>query len=148
MIYDVSQERSLRLREHRVATARDSGGFVRRGFVALTVSLGLGCSVLAAAQTPNSPMVSDARCVVVAMHMATLNTPQQRSTGVMLAIYYLGRLDGRAPRADTESLIEKEAGKMTPAELRSDAVLCGKALTAKGQEMTRIGADLSGKGSR
>jgi hypothetical protein len=121
---------------------KDRGAFVRRGWVALFACLGFGCSLLAAAQAPDDQAVSDARCVVVAMHMATLNAPQQRSTGVMLAIYYLGRLDGRSPQANTEKLIEAEAGKMTPADLRSDAVQCGKVLTAKGQEMMRDRGDL------
>lgn len=148
MIFDALQGRSPSLLEHRVTTVRDRSTFARKGWVPLFACLGFGCSLLGAAAVPDDQAVSDARCVVVAMHMATLNAPQQRSTGVMLAIYYLGRLDGRSPQADTEKLIEAEAGKMTPAELRSDAVQCGKVLTAKGQEMTRIGADLSGEGSR
>lgn len=145
MIFDASRGCLRRLPEHRVTTVKDGSAFARRGWVALFACLGFGCSLLAVAQAPDDPAVSDARCVVVAMHMATLNAPQQQRTGVMLAIYYLGRLDGRSPQEDTERLIEKEAGKMTPAELRSDAVLCEKVLSAKGQEMTRIGANLSGR---
>lgn len=76
--------------------------------------------------------LADVRCVVVAMHMATLSNPQQRSAGVMIATYYLGRLDGRASQMDVELLIEEEANKMTPADLRSDAVRCGSALKKKG----------------
>jgi hypothetical protein len=54
-------------------------------------------------------------------------------------------LDGRAPDTEVEGLIEREAEKMTAAEFRSNAVRCGKALTLKGQEIQRIGADLSRK---
>ena len=64
---------------------------------------------------------------------------------MMLAVYYLGRLDSGAPDAEVEGLIEKEAREMTEAEFRANAVRCGKALTLKGQEIQKIGADLSGK---
>jgi hypothetical protein len=61
----------------------------------------------------------------------------------MLAVYHLGRLDSRAPDAEVEGLIEKEAEKMTAAEFRANAVRCGKALTLKGQEIQKIASDLS-----
>ena len=128
-----------------MTTVPNGGAVARRGWVAVFASVVLTSSLLTAAHASGRSTASDARCVVVAMHMATLNSPQQRSTGVMLAIYYLGRLDGRSSGEDTERLIEDEARKMTPAELRSDAVRCGKVLTRKGREMMRIGADLSHK---
>lgn len=87
-------------------------------------------------------IVSDVRCVVVGLRMAQMTVPQQRAAGMMLAVYYLGRLDGRAADAEVEELIKKEAGKMTTAEFRSNAVRCGKALTLKGQEIQKVGADL------
>lgn len=92
-----------------------------------------------------NPMLADVRCVVVGMHMSTLHVPQQRDAGTVLAIYYLGRLDGRSVRADIDQLIENEAGKMTPENLRTEAVRCGKALSDKGQEIARITAALAAK---
>ena len=105
----------------------------------------LGISSIAKVRATDHEALADARCIVVAMKLATLNDPQQRSAGVMLTIYYLGRLDGRSLHTDTERLMEQQARKMTSAELRSDAVRCEMVLTRKGQEMVRIGADLSHK---
>lgn len=91
---------------------------------------------------------ADVRCVVVGMRMIEMATPQQRSAGMMLAVYYLGRLDGYAPRTDIDPLIETEEKRMTTAEFRVNATRCGKALTAKGQEIAKISAALSKNPSR
>ena len=90
--------------------------------------------------------VADVRCVVVGLRMVKMTMPQQRAAGMMLSVYYLGRLDGRAPHANIEQLIEREVGKMTLTEFRANATRCGKALTRKGQELQKIGADLVRKG--
>ena len=60
----------------------------------------------------------------------------------MLAIYFLGRIDGRSPNADLEALLKKTAKKMTAAELRSAASRCGAEFSRRGAEITRIGKTL------
>jgi hypothetical protein len=80
------------------------------------------------------------------MHVAFAGSPQQRPAGLMIAMYYFGRLDERSPHGDTERLIEAEASKMTPADYRAGAARCGKALGVKGQELQAIGAALARKG--
>ena len=87
--------------------------------------------------------VADARCIVVAMKMSNEPAPTQQSAAMMTLLYYLGRLDARGSELDTENLIEKEAAKMTAAELRAEAVRCGAALTEKGQEIQKVGRDLA-----
>jgi len=77
--------------------------------------------------------------------MTQMSAAQQRDAGMMLATYYLGRLDGQLQDAEGERLIELEATKMTSAEFRANAIRCGKALTAKGQEIQNITAALSRK---
>lgn len=77
--------------------------------------------------------------------MVQMAAPQQRTAALMLTAYYLGRLDSRAPDAEVERLIEREAEKMTEAEYRAGTTRCGKALTLKGQEIQKIGADLTHK---
>lgn len=64
-------------------------------------------------------VIADARCVLVGMHVAFAGSPQQRPAGLMISMYYFGRLDERAPHRDTERLIEAEASKMTPADYQS-----------------------------
>jgi len=119
-----------------------SGGYIRGGKALVSIALVFGMFEKAHGA---DPILDDVRCVVVGMHMSTLNTPQQRDAGTVLSIYYLGRLDGHLAQTDVEQLIEKEAGKMTPEDLRTEAVRCGKALSDKGQEIARISAALAGK---
>lgn len=64
----------------------------------------------------------------------------------MLALYYLGRLDGRDPKLDVEKLIIEQVKTMTNADYSSEAVRCGNSLTTKGQQITRIGRDLIKRG--
>jgi hypothetical protein len=87
----------------------------------------------------------DIRCVVVALRISTMPAAPQQSA-VMLALYYIGRLDGRAPKLDLEDLIIKELGKMTAADYASEAQRCGGSLTEKGQQITKIGQDLIQRG--
>lgn len=105
----------------------------------------LGSAICEAAPSSDLAIVADADCVVTGLRMVQMSTPQQQSSGLMLAIYYLGRLDGRASGVEIDALIENDAEKMTAAEFRANAVRCGKALTLKGQEIQKIGIDLAHK---
>jgi len=58
-------------------------------------------------------------------------------------IYYLGRLDGRSPGVDIESLIEAEIGNMTSSDFQYATHRCGDEFSAKGAEVTGIGRNLS-----
>jgi hypothetical protein len=77
--------------------------------------------------------------------MMQMTSPQQRGAGTMIALYYLGRLDSRAPVSEADGMIESEAEKMAPAEFRANAVRCGKSFSLRGQEIQKISADLSRK---
>ena len=96
----------------------------------------------AAADEPQQESIDDIQCVVVGMRIAGARNASQQSAGTMLALYYIGRLDGRDPKLDLESALAKEVVKMTPAELREAATRCGARLTEKGQELTKIGQDM------
>lgn len=111
---------------------------------AIAACIWLGPVLIAEASVPDRETISDARCVLAGMHVAFLGSPQERAGGLMIAMYYFGRLDERSQHQDTERLIEAEARNMTPEQYRADAARCGKALGVKGRELQRIGADLSG----
>lgn len=125
-------------------TRNDSAcAVVRRGWsIAVLLCLALAFMPSAKADTPDPETLADVRCVLVAMHMVATQAPQQGTAGMMVAMYYLGRLDGHAPRADIERLVKAEVWKATPEELKSDAVQCGQALQKKGRELQKIGAAL------
>ena len=86
--------------------------------------------------------MSDIQCIVVAMKMSATEGSAQQASATMITLYYLGRLDGRTPGLNVEGLIAREAAKMSAAELRSDAVRCGRVLVEKGREIQRIGLRL------
>jgi|HubBroStandDraft_5_1064220.scaffolds.fasta_scaffold23435_4 hypothetical protein len=90
----------------------------------------------------NQEDVADVRCVAVALRMTEMPAAEQKSSGLMMALYYVGRLDGRAPNLDIEELIIQQIGKMTNADYSSEAIRCGKSLSEKGQKMTQIGQKL------
>ena len=60
----------------------------------------------------------------------------------MLAIYFLGRIDGRSPGVDLQELLKREAKKMTASEFGSATDRCGAEMSARGEEINRIGKTL------
>ncbi len=87
----------------------------------------------------NQEDIADVRCVAVALRMTEMPAAEQKSTGLMMAIFYLGRLDGRTPSLDIEELIFEQIGKMTNADYSGEAIRCGKSLSDKGRKITQIG---------
>lgn len=114
-----------------------------RGIVRVLLCATLVSGAFTRVHAADAQVDADARCIVVAMHIASLGTAVQRTAGMMIAMYYFGRLDGRAPHANVERLIENEAKKMTMVELRANAARCGKALQVESHEFASIGEDLA-----
>ena len=132
------------MNNHRLI-ARIIGLKVKRSLILLSSVACLTVSARTAWAT-DSATVRDVRCVVVALHMLSAGAPEQRAAGMMVAMYYFGKIDARSPREDVENLIEQEARRMTPAVVRSDAARCGEPLQRKSEEITRIGMDLAAVG--
>lgn len=116
---------------------------VRKWVAAITVGVAILVSSGEGARASDEQSLSDVRCVVVGLRMIQANDEQQSAAGMMLAAYYLGRLDGRSRDGDSERLIKSEAQKMTLAEFRFNATRCGKALEVKGKQIQRAGTYLS-----
>ena len=92
--------------------------------------------------------VSDVRCVVIGMRLAGMADASQQSAGLMLSLYYIGRLDGRVPMLNLEDLMIKELSKMTSSDYNSEAKRCGASLTDKGQQIARIGKEMTERGQK
>jgi hypothetical protein len=97
---------------------------------------------------PDTETAADVRCIAVGFKMAQLDNPQIKSAGQLLAIYYLGRLDGHDSAVNLEDLIIDQISKMDEAAFRAAATQCGTSLTAKGQQLTRIGEDMVKRGQQ
>lgn len=122
---------------------KEDGREMTRSAVTILVGIALSLGLCGRAYASGQQWIGDVDCVVVGLRMVQMTEPQQRTTGLLLATYYLGRLDERLPDADSERLIESEAGKMTVAEFRANATRCGEALTLKGRELQKLAADLT-----
>jgi len=86
--------------------------------------------------------IADVRCVAVGIRDAELPNSTQKSTGTLLVLYYVGRLDGRNPTLDLEKLLADQIAKMTDADYASESRRCGQSLSAKGAQITHLGEDL------
>jgi hypothetical protein len=109
----------------------------------LFVLIGLLGLIPHQASAQDSNVRDDTRCLIVGAKLLSQSDATKKSAGMMLTIYYFGRLDAHIPKLDVESLIMKEVDSMTPQDFVAEAKRCGNNLAVKGQEMSRIGQDLS-----
>jgi hypothetical protein len=109
----------------------------------LGVVLAVALAICGKVHAQSADTIADVHCVIVGARLASSADANERSRGAMLLIYYLGRLDGRSPTLDLEHLVLSEAAHVTPAELQSETRRCSEALASKGQQITRIGNDLT-----
>jgi hypothetical protein len=101
--------------------------------------------LLAAAMMPvpvlaqDADTMADIRCVAVGMHFAEAPDSHQKSTGTLLVLYYMGRLDGRAPSLNIEKLLSEQIDKMTAADYNTEATRCSQDLAEKGAQIKQLG---------
>jgi hypothetical protein len=102
-------------------------------------------SAQAKAKAQDAETIADVRCVIVGFNFAAMKDSQHQIAGAMMSLYYVGRLNGRAPKLDLESLLIKEVEVMTPSDYELEAKRCGASLSNKGQEISQIGKDLAAR---
>jgi len=105
--------------------------------------------LLPAAMRCNAEEVSvipDIRCVVVGLRLSESRNATQQNSGMMLMLYYMGRLDGESPTAEVEDLLVQEVGKMSAVDLDKEARRCGAVLERKGNQITKIGENMIKRG--
>ena len=88
----------------------------------------------------------DIRCVASALALTGKADATNKGALAFAAIYYIGRLDGRVPSLALEDALVKELSAMTPTEIGSEAVRCGKVLNIRGQQITQIGEHMIERG--
>jgi hypothetical protein len=94
------------------------------------------------AMAQDADTVADVRCVAVGIRSAELPDSRQKSTGLLMALYFIGRLDGRDPKLDLEAMLSAQLSKMTAADFTAEAARCGNSLASKGAQITHVGQDL------
>jgi len=93
-----------------------------------------------AAQDPGT--IADIRCVAVGIRFAEMPDSPRKSTGTLLVLYYMGRLDGRDPKLAVEDLLTEQIMKMTDSDYAAEAVRCDRQLNDKGQQIARMDQDM------
>jgi hypothetical protein len=81
----------------------------------------------------------DAQCLVIGARISASPDQQQRVSGQLLTVYFLGRIEGRSPSINLEKLIEQQAAVMTRYDERRALQRCGKEFASQGAELVRIG---------
>jgi hypothetical protein len=94
------------------------------------------------AMAQDADTIADVRCVAVGIRSAALPDSHQKSAGLLMALYFIGRLDGRDPTLDLEARLTEQLAKMTAADFTTEAARCGSTLSTKGAQITRVGQDL------
>lgn len=80
------------------------------------------------------------RCIYVGLEAAQSTDPGTQQGAVVVAMYFLGRLDSLDPQANLEDLLTKESPAMNKASVfESEATRCGLTMKAKGRMMQQIG---------
>jgi hypothetical protein len=112
----------------------------------ILVALQAGHATEGSNPTPlQAESVADVRCLIVGSSM--MADEATRGLGPSVTLYFLGRLDGRAPFTNLETAIATEAGRMTSDDLRSETRRCVEDLRARGRAITEIGHRLESAGA-
>ncbi|HEY2530963.1 MAG TPA: hypothetical protein VGJ20_24030 [Xanthobacteraceae bacterium] len=94
------------------------------------------------AESQDAATIADVRCALAGMQIYGSTDSTQQASGVWLSLYYIGRIQGRAPQLDLEGLFVGEASKMKSSDYASEAKRCSIGLSATAEQITHIGRDL------
>ncbi len=86
----------------------------------------------------------DLRCAAVGLALAGApNAPvEQQTGGTMIAIYYIGRVEGRDPNINLEDALFELSQRVSMADLDNERPRCGAEFQATGQRLVTMGANL------
>jgi hypothetical protein len=108
--------------------------------VGLWLLLLCGISLHQAALADASEVTDVVRCIFVGLEAAQSPDPARQQGAVVVAMYFLGRLDSLMPQANLEDLLNKESAAMNkPSVFQAEANRCGLTLKEKGRMMQQVG---------
>ncbi|MBN8606041.1 MAG: hypothetical protein J0L81_03915 [Caulobacterales bacterium] len=115
---------------------------MRMMLAAVTIGLAAFAAPANAQVTGHNP--NDLKCAVVGLTIAGTAgaNAQQQQAGTLIALYYLGRVQGAEPAADLQALITREAEALTLATLETERMRCATEFSAMGQAMVRMGESM------
>lgn len=92
----------------------------------------------ASAQAQQNPAVeADIRCALLGLSIANIEnaTPQQQQGGTLIATYYVGRIQGRAPTYDLAAGMRAQAQALTPELVAAEQQRCSAEFRAVGETL-------------
>ena len=105
----------------------------------IAIAVLLAASALPAlSSAQDADTVADLRCVAVGLHLGEAPDSHQKSTGTLLVLYYMGRLDGRAPHLEIQKAVAAQIDTMSEADFRSEATRCSAELSQKGAQIKEL----------
>ncbi|WP_136162863.1 hypothetical protein [Sphingomonas flavalba] len=98
----------------------------------------------AAAPTAAPDIAADARCFTVMAFAASATDAKAKQAGMMGALLWYGRLSAQLPAAGIADAIKAEAKRMEQdsASIQAEAQRCSAEMTAYGQAMQALGAEM------
>lgn len=98
------------------------------------------CAGAAHAQQTDA-LAADTRCAMIGLGLAGMENaaPEQRQSGMLLALYYIGRVHGRSPGIDLEQAMHQQAQTMTAEQLQPEGQRCGAEFRSVGETLNAMG---------
>lgn len=114
-----------------------------RIFYLALASLFVGVSQSANADDPLSQAtIADVRCIIVGSVMGSQAANAQ--SAAVLALYFLGRIDGRETSAfDLSKAMIAQMGLMSATDFSAEGKRCGKELEGRGLYLAEVGHKLT-----
>lgn len=111
-----------------------------KAFLILTFLLSLAC--VSGAQSTESDRDTNLRCLAIGIELAGSSDEQQRNSGTVMSLYYLGRVDASNAKIDLSARIKSELVVLSPRSLRTNEITCGATLAARGAVLKAVGDHL------
>ncbi len=102
-----------------------------------------GMAAMPAAAAEESDTTTELRCILLSGNMAGAKDPQARQAGMMMAFYFLGRLDKKYSAAALTDKLEAEAAGLDKEKLQAVVTTCGEQLRMRGAFLEDLGKKLS-----
>ena len=126
----------------------------RRCGLTLASVLGAGAAAAmgATGASAQDAAIADVRCLAVGLYSAANEDAGQRTAGMMMTAYYLGRLDGRTPdydlktHFDLKAHLTEEVRKLTTAQMQTEAARCSADMVARAKDMDALAGVLTAQG--
>src|SRR4051794_27445017 len=87
--------------------------------------------VLLTGQARADDTSDDIKCLAVSLDLSGSQDPDEQSLGMLSTMYWLGRLDGRAPAQDLEKQMQAGAFDMRAVDEKAEAARCAQVMATR-----------------